>query len=200
LKNELRLLQSLEHRRFCFNSDKGAPSSISLFAFGDASVEAYATAIYIVGRYEDDSATSELVLGKSCVAPIKMGDDNLQQTIPRLELLAAVITACAVTYVHSALEKKMKSEKVYCFTHSMINLHHIRNGPDTYKVWVGSRVKVILSLTTREQWFHCLGVRNPADPPSRGMTAEDLMSSKLWWEGPEFAMQNRDLWPKEKMS
>jgi hypothetical protein len=70
----------------------GAPSSISLFAFGDASVEAYATAIYIIGRYQDGTATSELVLAKSRVAPIKMGADNLQQTIPRLELLA--ISCC----------------------------------------------------------------------------------------------------------
>ena len=174
---------------------KGAPSSISLFAFGDASVEAYATAIYVVGRYNDGTATSELVLAKSRVAPIKMGDDNLQQTIPRLELLAAVITARAVTYVRSALEKKAKIENIYCF-----NLHRIRNGPDTYKVWVGSRVKEILSLTTKEQWFHCPGIINPADLPSRGMTAEDLMSSKLWWEGPEFATQTQDLWPKEKLS
>ncbi len=44
------------------------------------------------------------------------------------------------------------------------------------------------------------GVINPADLPSRGMTAADLMSSKLWWEGPEFATQTQDLWPKEKLS
>jgi len=67
-------------------------------------------------------------------------------------------------------------------------------------VWVGSRIKEILSLMTKEQWFHCPGVINPADLPSRGMTAADLMSSKLWWEGPEFATQMQDLWPKEKMS
>jgi len=194
LKNELRLLQSLEQKHFCFNSDKGAPSSISLFAFGDASAEAYTTAIYVVGRYKDGTATSELVLAKSRVALIKMVDENLQQTIPRLELLAAVITARAVTHVPSALEKKTRVENVYRFTDSMINLHQIRNGPDTYKVWVGSKVNEILSLMTREQCFHCPGMINSADLPSRGML------SKLRWEGPEFATQSQDLWPKEKMS
>ncbi len=45
------------------------------------------------------------MLAKLRVAPNKMGNHNLQQTISRLELLAAVVNAHAIAHVCSALSQ-----------------------------------------------------------------------------------------------
>ena len=37
---------------------------------------------------------------------------------------------------------------------------------------------------------------NPADDASRGMSADDLLQSKHWMNGPEFLLQTSDTWPK----
>ena len=36
---------------------------------------------------------------------------------------------------------------------------------------------------------------NPADLPTRGMTASELLQSNMWMEGPEFLRQNEFTWP-----
>lgn len=40
-------------------------------------------------------------------------------------------------------------------------------------------------MVDAEQWFHCSGIENPADIPSRGMTLSDLCCSEVWLTGPE---------------
>ena len=196
---EIEELKDFKKNRCFFNKEKGMPKTAELFAFGDASNKAYAAAIYLKGTYEDGSSTSELVISKTRVAPIKMLEDGLKtETIVRLELLAALTTARMVDYVLKGLSPKIPIEKIHCFTDSMINLWRIRRGPDKYKVWVGHRLKEILSLTTKDQWHHCPGIHNPADLPSRGMSANELISSKLWWHGPDFIHEDPKNWPKEQ--
>jgi len=48
----------------------------------------------------------------------------------RLELLAALITARAVTYLKKAFETKYKIEETNCFTDSLINLYRIKKRPE----------------------------------------------------------------------
>ena len=60
---------------------------IQIHAFSDASKKAYATAVYLRVEYEDGRVEVRLLSSKTRVAPIK------QQTIPRLELLGALILA-----------------------------------------------------------------------------------------------------------
>ena len=57
------------------------------------------------------------------------------------------------------------------------------------------RVREIRRLTPEERWRHCPGCENPADLPSRGLSAEDLINNKLWWEGPEFLKKPESEWP-----
>ena len=58
---------------------------IQLHGFSDASVRAYPAVVYIRSTYSDGQVEVRLVASKSRVAPIK------RQTIPRLELLGALI-------------------------------------------------------------------------------------------------------------
>lgn len=178
--------------------EQGTSDEVEIFAFGDASQKAYATAIYLVGKHKDGSKSTHLAFAKSRVAPLKMvqqSDDH--QTIVRLELLAALITARAATYVQKAIEQKVKISRICCFTDSMINLCRLRKGAAKYKLWVANRVEEILKLTKAEQWRHCPGKMNPADLPSRGLTATELECSKLWWMGPAFITEDESSWPAE---
>jgi len=197
-QDEIKKIKDLKKDRYFFDKSKGMPKRVELLAFGDASIKAYATAVYVKGIYTDNSSTCTLVFSKTRVTPIKMtGLVQKPETIVRLELLAALITARAVDYISCGLSKKLNVDAIHCFTDSMINLHRIRNGPDKYKIWVGHRIKEILSLTKKENWRHCPGALNPADLPSRGMTADELIQSDLWWKGPEFATKTEEFWPQD---
>ena len=59
------------------------------------------------------------------------------------------------------------------------------------------RVAEILRLSKKEDWGHVSGLDNPADIGSRGATASELKSSKLWWEGPEWLRKDESEWPKK---
>jgi len=166
-RQEAKELASLSRTRCFFDKHKSVPKFIDIYAFGDASILAYATAVFIVATYEDDTTTSELAMAKTRVAPKKMVEDSVKtETIVRLELLAALITSRALSYVREAWEGKIKIRNTYCFSDSMINLHRIRRGPERFKVWVGNRITEILSLTKKSDWFFCPGTENPADHPA----------------------------------
>lgn len=177
---------------------QGPPEEVEIFAFGDASKKAYATAIYLVGIHKDGQKSSHLTFAKSRVSPLKMAKmGNDPQTIVRLELLSALITARAATFVRKGLEKTWTVKRICLFTDSLINLCRIKNGPEKYKLWVANRIKEILNLTRSVDWHHCPGQINPADLPSRGLTADELKNSALWWDGPEFIKKNESEWPTE---
>ena len=60
-----------------------------------------------------------------------------------------------------------------------------------------SRVQEIRVHTTPDSWRFCPGNQNPADIPSRGMSASELVSEKRWWNGPEFLCKDEKGWPQE---
>ena len=53
-----------------------------------------------------------------------------------------------------------------------------------WKQYVQNRVEVIKGLTNGEDWNFFLGELNPADLPSRGVSAKELVHSSIWWHGP----------------
>jgi len=196
LKAEIPVLNTISIPRCFFTMEQKKPVKISIFAFGDASNKAYATCIYLVGTHADGSFSRNIVLSKSRIAPKKMVETTEETfSIVRLELLAALITARAVTYVKKAFENKYEIQETHCFTDSLINLCRIKNGPAKYKLWVANRLEEILTHTKAEQWRHCAGPQNPADLPSRGISAEELKCSKMWWNGPDFITKDQSEWP-----
>ena len=182
----------------CPFANQGPPVHMEIFAFGDASQKAYATAIYLLGTHADGSKSCHLTLARTRVAPLKMVQtEGDHQTIVRLELLAALITARAAAYVKDAIGNHISIVNVHLFTDSLINLCRIRRGPSKYKLWVANRIEEILQLSTASDWHHCPGVLNPADLPSRGLTAEELRNSLLWWKGPDFIKTDKSSWPTD---
>ena len=198
LKSELPLLQSIRVPRCLVGKLGPAADEFEMFAFGDASRKAYAAVIYLVWKRPDSRKSSAMVYAKTRVAPLEMKGTTLEeQTIVRLELLAALICVRAAKYVLKALQAEVKITDVHFFTDSMINLWRIREGPAKFKLWVANRVSEIRDSSTAEQWHHCPGETNPADLPARGMSAQELRTSSLWWQGPDFIRAEKTAWPSE---
>ena len=155
---------------------------LALHAFGDASPRGYGACVYLVAEKEDGSVVPSLVIAKSRLAPLKT------VTLPRLEILACLLSAHLLTFVHDALRLE-KSLRYYCWFDSMVALSWIKADPSRWKAFVANRVVEIQTLTSPDRWFHCSGVDNPADLLTRGVTAEELIFSKVWLQGPKFLVE-----------
>lgn len=134
--------------------------------------------------YEDGGVDVRLVTSKTRVAPLK------RQTIPRLELLGALILARLI----NSLDLTEGNVKTFYWTDSTTALCWIRN-EKPWKQYVQHRVDEIRRLTSKNDWRHCPGKQNPADLPSRGTSAKDLTKNAIWWNGPEFLYQPETEWP-----
>ena len=184
LIQEFKLLNNLKFSRCYFLSDM-RPTNVQLQCYSDASSLGYTAVIYIHSEYPDGTVDVKFVASKTCVAPVK------QQSIPRLELLGAVILARLSHAVLSTLP-----EQVQCFywVDSMTVLCWIQHNKP-WKKYVSHRVKEIHQLIDKTQWYHCPGILNPADLPSRGISGGELLQSTIWWNGPAFLQLSKDKWP-----
>ena len=153
--------------------------SYELHGFCDASAKAYAAVIYlrIITR---NSSHARLVISKARVAPLA------KQTIPRLELLSALLLARLISVTVRALESVIEFSKLKCWTDSKVALYWITQREKEWKQYVQGRVEEIRSLVDVKHWNHCPGSENPADIPSRGILPTQLASSELWWFGPKW--------------
>ncbi|XP_068728870.1 uncharacterized protein [Montipora capricornis] len=162
----------------CFGNGITQDSVVEVHGFGDASPKAYGAAVYIRIRDKQDSVSSQLVISKSRVAPIK------KVSLPRLELLAAVVNARLLKYVVGALP--MKVARVVCWSDSMVALHWIKGQSSSWKPFVANRVAEVQSTWDPECWRYCGSKENPADLLTRGLSSSDTISSTLWWNGPQW--------------
>ena len=76
-------------------------------------------------------------------------------------------------------------------------LYWVRSQSRSFKPFVANRVGEIQRTTEPEQWRHVPGEMNPADLPTRGLTASQLSTSKVWMEGPEFLKRDESCWPEK---
>lgn len=110
-----------------------------LHAFGDASERGYGACVYLRFPQSDDRFGMSFVMSRGRVAPVK------SVTLPRLELITAVLCARLITYVKSALRSEVP---VYCWTDSIVTLNWVGGDPLKWKVFVGNRVSEIQELSS----------------------------------------------------
>ena len=126
----------------------------------------------------DGSAELRLCCAKSRVAPLKA------VTIPRMELLAAVLLARLTVKIVE--EMAMEFSEIVLWSDSQIVLAWLRKPPGNMEVYVRNRVVQINSLTENWSWKYVKTDSNPADVVSRGMLPSALVHCDLWWHGPQF--------------
>ena len=105
------------------------------------------------------------------------------QTIPRLELLAALLSRL-LSSVASAPGPELVLGEPVCYTDSKIARFWIRGYGMEWRQFVQNCVNEIRSLIPTKYWHHCSGETNLADLPSRGVDLSELTESTLWFRIP----------------
>ena len=141
--------------------------------FCDASKVAYCAAIYV-----SQGGESRLLIAKARLAPLKPA-----LTIPRLELMAAVVGCRLMQFVCESLN--LCEPRVTYWTDATDVLYWL-SGKRLLRVFVQNRVTSILQMSRSDQWRHVRGGENPADLGTRGVSVTALVKSDMWWHGPQF--------------
>lgn len=152
--------------------------NIQLHSFSDASETGYGACIYLRSKDTFGNIKVSLVCSKTRVAPLK------QITLPRLELCGATLAAQLTQKALMAL--KLHKFNNYYWTDSTIVLSWLASRSSNWSTFISNRVAKIQRLSSMEEWRHVKGHENPADFASRGVTAEKLITSSLWWNGPHW--------------
>ncbi|XP_023947649.2 uncharacterized protein LOC112052703 [Bicyclus anynana] len=156
--------------------------------FADSSERAYGACLYIRSVNKHNLVTVRLLTSKSRVAPIK------PTTIPRLELCGTLLAARLCDKVLNSLTIPISKCRFWC--DSMIVLGWLNTPSPRLKSFVRNRVNEIKDITKGHAWSYVPSKDNPADLLSRGLKADSINNSVLWWSGPAFLAKNEIEWPK----
>jgi hypothetical protein len=163
-------------------------AAVELHGFSDASITAYAGAVYLVVEASNGDRCVNLIMAKTKVAPIKT------VSLPRLELCAAHLVTRLMKYVKKAL-KLNTDMREFAWTDSQIVLAWLQEHPVRWTTFVANRVSAIHRTFTPDIWRHVASAENPADCASRGITSEELACHPLWWAGPKWLGKSEIEWP-----
>lgn len=176
---ELEQLHRFSTARWLFNAPVEG-SIKELHTFVDASESAYAAVVYILSEDSAGRKHCAFVGCKARIVPIK----QLNLTIPKKELLAALCGARLATHVSNALEISNTQNTFWSDSKTVLSWIHVEV-PEKLDIFLKNRVTEIRRLTNPARWRYILGVDNPADLPSRGMSVSKLLGQSIWLEGPQ---------------
>ncbi|GFW45701.1 integrase catalytic domain-containing protein [Trichonephila clavipes] len=180
----LESINCLDIPRYCLQ-DKSIRTE--LHGFSDSSEKAYCAALYLRCINTSGEISFRLLCSKSKVAPLK------SITIPRLELCGAVLLSNLLKRTLDAF--KVNISQIYLWTDSSIVLAWIKKPLAQLKTFVRNRVSIIQELTESDFWKHVNSENNPADILSRGFSPDKIQHCELWWFGPPFLHQYKELEP-----
>ena len=166
----------------------GDSQKLQLHVFADASNCARGCVCYLRIEGNDGSVKCSILAGKSLLA------NTRASTIPRMELEAAL----DAVKLAETLKRELKLCRVPCtyWTDSTIVLFSLHADCKKFGVFSRNRLSQIQRKTCVRDWRHVPTEFNPADYASRGCSANRLVRSNSWFEGPEFLKRPVNDWPK----
>ncbi|KRX86446.1 hypothetical protein T4E_10538 [Trichinella pseudospiralis] len=189
-KQELPHLSKIRLPRALVPVALGQVTRLEIHAFCDSSEKAYGAVAYMRIETTNHHSVVNFVTSKTRVAPIR------RLTLPRLELMGALVAARLVRSVQKMLGLQVHG--ITCWCDSAVTLAWIQSSADRWKPFVRNRVAEIQQLVEPAAWRHCPGRQNPADLLSRGTTLPKLLESPLWWHGPKWLAHPHNAWPVGK--
>ena len=167
----------------CFKPPNfGDVKLIELHHFSDASFEGYGQCSYIRLVNEDDKVYVSFVIGKARVTPMK------QMTVPRLEFMAATVSA--------RMSKFLREELSYQEIKKHFWTGYINNDAKRFHTYVANRVQEIRDVTKPSLWGYVESKENPADDASHGSEVKHLVNGSRWLNGPSFLWEAGALKPR----
>lgn len=79
---------------------------------------------------------------------------------------------------------------VYFWSDSQIVLSWLKKSSKDLQTFVANRISQIQQGSNAQNWYYVNTKENTADLASRGVMPENRLSSKQWWEGPDFLHGN----------
>ena len=143
---------------------------VSIHGFSDASAICYAAAVYLRVAYMSGKVECFLIMAKSRMAPT-----SKPQTIPRLELLGALILARMLSFLSPIFPNK----EIVCWSDSNV-LYWIRQERKLWKTFVENRVREIRKLVGANCWRFIPGHDNPSDIATRPIRPMSLKDQGTW--------------------
>ncbi|XP_053696848.1 uncharacterized protein LOC128744094 [Sabethes cyaneus] len=162
-------------------------SDVQLHLFVDASENGIAAALFLRFEYHGAICCS-LVAAKTRVAPLRF------QSIPRLELQAALIGARLVRTVTQSLSTPI--HRKFYWTDSRDVLSWINSDHRRFNTFVAFRVSEILDVTEAADWRWVPSKLNVADDGTKWETQPDTTPESRWFRGPDFLYRSEAEWPQ----
>uniref|UniRef100_A0A8D8YQ79 Integrase catalytic domain-containing protein n=1 Tax=Cacopsylla melanoneura TaxID=428564 RepID=A0A8D8YQ79_9HEMI len=187
----LRIVESMNRvsnmpvQRYLVNCNSQGSVRYELHAFSDACSHSYASVVYLRRETQTGEINTDVVFAKSRVAPTD------KPTLPRLELLGALIAYRSLNFVKNSL-MNVTVDKFYLWIDNQCVIHWL-TGNKVLPVFINNRVREIKSSTFPITFRYVPTEQNPADLACRGSSDVDLKDNKLWWEGPGFLSTH--VWP-----
>lgn len=167
----------------------GTAQSIELHTVVDAGKDACCAACYL--RIIDQNGVDCVLIGaKTKVAPIKP-----VLTIPRLELLAAVLGTRLAKSIEQSLT--LNINKRYFWSDSRDVLCWIRSTTRKYHQFVTFRIGEILETTNEQEWRWVPGKLNVADDGTKWSKTPNFDPNCRWFCGPEYLYGVESSWPQD---
>jgi len=170
-----------------FNMGFSPIDEINIHTFADASGQGVCATLYVLIHQQNGEVHQGILSAKSRLA-------KKNQTIPRLELIAAHMAANLTTNTIKSL-KSSKLNDIVCWSDSTVVLHWLQSTKE-YKAFVTNRVNKI-NEHRNIIWRHVPTDQNPADAGSRGKAYRKLESN--WLNGPDW-LGDREKWPPNIVS
>ncbi|XP_068148383.1 uncharacterized protein [Drosophila tropicalis] len=86
--------------------------------------------------------------------------------------------------------------EAFYWSDSTVVLSWLKRPPCTWTTFVANRVAKIVTATNDAPWNHVRSEDNPADLPSRGLSAQELVHKDLWWHGPPWLREPQESWQR----
>ena len=152
---------------------------LEIHIFADASTQSYGASAFLVANNQ-----SRICWAKNKLVPLKN-----QPTIPRLELNSCLLGSTLLTYIMQNVQGCVNVTKTVLWTDSQIVLCWL-NSDKRLDKYITNRCNKIRSAGF-SAIYHCPSRENPSDLLTRGISAQQLQDSNLWWHGPEWLVHGK---------